>query len=156
MANQAIRDALGRLQPGSSLASNSQRKRLRDLIAKHCGPDAEDVISFFAGVMKGTERVPMRSPGPGEDSVSYALVPLVAPSIKERMAAGEILAAYFFGSPGKATDPIDLPEGMLPGELRLAEVDYSNLETAELAEMERLAQKTMQQRGIITVEPTRK
>lgn len=142
------RDALGRVQPGSALAQRKSRRELHRLIDKWLGEDAEDVIAFLSGVIKGTQRIPLRAPGANEDAVSAALIPEVQPSIKERLQAAEIILAYRHGRPlpQGAEGEADVPEAdSKPGET----IDYSALSDAELAQLETITRKTLRERGII-------
>lgn len=151
--NPVTRDALGRLAPGSIIATKKNRRTLHKLIDKWLGDDAEGVISFLAGVVKGTERIPLRAPAQGEDSVSAALIPQVEPSIKERIQAAEILLAYRHGKPAQGIElsaSLGDDDGNDPE--FVSDVDYSKLSDHELAKLEELTQKTLRERGIVNAE----
>lgn len=111
---------------------------LRLLIDKYTGLDAEDLIAFLADVALNRVEVKARSRGKDEDSVSFALVPMVPPTIRERITAAEILLAYRHGKP-RGVD--QLPD--MPNPIGENGPDYSSLSDAELATLETLNAKTL-------------
>lgn len=120
---------------------NSPAKRrtrhLEQTIDKWLGEDAEEAILFLARVVKGEESMPARRPGDSEDSVSVALIPDVAPTIKERIAAAELLLAYRHGKPTERTEvSVETSQGP-------SSVSYASLSDEELAVLEGLTQKTL-------------
>lgn len=105
---------------------------LDTLVGKHATEAYETAIKIMRGEI--TQKV--REPGPGEDAVSYALVPTVAPKIRERLDAAIWLAEQ---RNGKAKASIDLD---VDTEVRHVTFDPSKLSDEELKVAEEIARKS--------------
>lgn len=115
---------------------HANRRTLLHLIDKYNGPDAEDVIAFLSSVWRGDQKIKARAPGPTEDVFSYAAVPEVFPTIKERITAAEILLAYRHGKAGATSDRAG--DQTVPGEVKRHNHDLSRLSLDQLMQLETL------------------
>lgn len=61
------------------------------------GADGVHAIELLWKIANGQITVPMRAPGPNEDSASAALIPHTLPTVKERMEAVQFLFNHRYG-----------------------------------------------------------
>lgn len=144
----AHRDYFARFVPNGAQSADRRRavskRTLHALIDKYAGQDAEDLISFLAGVATGKERIKSRAPGENEDGVSYALVPEVPPTFRERITAAQILLAYRHGKPDAESGTAAPGDLTVEGEVNNGpRLDYARLSDAELASLEALHGKAI-------------
>jgi hypothetical protein len=103
------------------------------------GANAIEAYVFAAQVMRGQVSAPARKPVPGEDAASVALIPLVGPTIRERLDAAQWLAEQRNGR-APASTSIELAATVeIPG----ARVDPAKLSDQELEVFEALALKAL-------------
>lgn len=119
------------------------RKEIHAAIDAQCGDHAVNLVAEVVAIGMGTARQKARAPGPHEDSASYALVPEVAPSIRERLAALQWLIEYRNGRNLQAGEIGALAAGVAAGTMAgvAGAVDLSLLTEDELTIMEMILRK---------------
>ena len=140
---RAIRDPrTGMLQKGSRLNPSGRtgsRAPLWRMLDQMLGENAIEAFVFAANVMRGNVSAPARKPAPGEDVSSAALIPMVGPTVRERLDAAQWLAEQRNGR-APASSSIELTATIdLPG----VRVDPSKLTDQELEAFESLALKAL-------------
>lgn len=100
------------------------------------GDSAMEAYIFATAVMRGQVAAPARKPAQGEDAASVALIPLVGPTIRERLDAAIWLAEQRNGKAVSSTE-IDLRAGLEVEALPTLRVEA--LSDQALKEIERAA-----------------
>lgn len=84
----------------------STRRAINKLIDAKCGKNASRAIDLAIAVMDGTLVARARAPNQGEDQQTYAaLVPLVHPSIQQRLEAAKFIIEQRNGKASPAANP---------------------------------------------------
>lgn len=140
---RVVRDPrTGQIQKGSRLNPSGRtgsRAPLWNMLDQMLGENAIEAFVFAANVMRGNVSAPARKPAPGEDAASAALIPLVGPTVRERLDAAQWLAEQRNGR-APASTSIELAATVeIPG----ARVDPSKLTDQELEAFESLALKAL-------------
>lgn len=136
----------GALRPGGrSLNPSGRRKAHRNYLKQLIGEHGEKAYDYLAAVMNGEIAIDVlaREPGPHEDAMSAALIPVVrkVPTIRERMDAAQILAEHLNGKPAVSIEADVTHEHSHRVDVRrLSDADLERLESllaaAEVAEGE--------------------
>ena len=138
-----IRDPrTGQIQKGSRLNPSGRtgsRSPMWNMLDQMLGENAIECYVFAANVMRGQVSAPARKPAPGEDSSSAALIPLIGPTIRERLDAALWLAEQRNGRAPSSTS-VELTANV---NMPLARLDPSRLTDAELEQFETLALKAV-------------
>jgi hypothetical protein len=139
-----IRDPVtGHLKKGSRLnpsGRNGSRSPLWNMLDQMLGDNAVECYVFAANVMRGTASGPARKPAPGEDVSSAALIPLVPPTIRERLDAAQWLAEQRNGR-APSTTSLELSGSL---ELPNVRINPEKLTDDELERLEALTLKALE------------
>lgn len=119
------------------------RREIHAAIDAQCGDHAVNLVAEVVAIGMGTARQKARAPGPHEDSASYALVPEVAPTVRERLAALQWLIEYRNGRNLGAGEIASLAAGVAAGTMAgvSGAVDLALLTEDELTIMEMILRK---------------
>jgi hypothetical protein len=116
------------------------------MLDRMLGDFAIETYVLATAVMRGQIQAPARKPVSGEDAASAALIPIIGPTIRERLDAAIWLAEQRNGKSRISTD-IEIT-----GSVGVAmHLDPSTLTDAELEFLERIGQKALEppQKAII-------
>ncbi len=129
----AIRDPLAKANAlKRSQQARSARARFNALIDLKLGDGGEEALDLVIAVMRGEIVSPARRPGPGEDALSYAnTVPLVAPTVRERLDAAQWLSEHRNGKPRQTLD-VEGQGVIVAVPVNLSRYSDQELEIAEL------------------------
>ena len=127
------RDSKGRLLPGSASLNpqgRPKRKALEHYLDMRLGIGAVEAYDLAIKVMRGEISAPARRPGPHEDAASASMIPLVPPTIKERVEAAQWLAEQRNGKAPASVD-IEVDDGPRRRMRDLSKLTDAELEAAE-------------------------
>lgn len=131
----------------------SLKRTINKMIDAKCGPNAVDALDVMIQVMNGTLVSRARAPNQGEDPQSYAaMVPLVHPSIQQRLDAAKEIFRQRNGQPSNGSSAT-LNVGSDGSVSASMPVDLANLSDEEL-EIFDLLRRSVAAKTINTIDVT--